>query len=43
MGNNHKNSLNALQQILIQPNIGLDSEIRQSVVESSQHKRWPMK
>ena len=32
MGNNHKNSLNALQQILIQPNIGLDSEVRQSVV-----------
>ena len=32
MGNNHKNSLNALQQILIQPNIGLDIEVRQSVV-----------
>ncbi len=32
MGNNHKNSLNALQQILIQPNIGLDTEVRQAVV-----------
>ena len=32
MGNNHKNSLNALQQILIQPNIGLDTEVRQSVI-----------
>lgn len=32
MGNNHKNSLNVLQQILIQPNIGLDTEVRQSVV-----------
>jgi len=32
MGNNHKNSLNVLQQILIQPNIGLDIEVRQSVV-----------
>ena len=36
MGNNHKNSLNALQQILIQPNIGLDTEVRQSIVKSSQ-------
>jgi len=32
MGNNQKNSLNVLQQILIQPNIGLDSEVRQSIV-----------
>jgi starvation-inducible DNA-binding protein len=33
MGNNHNDGHNPKQQIQIQPNIGLDSEVRQSVVE----------
>lgn len=37
MGNNHNDGHNPKLQILIQPNIGLDSDVRHSVVEILNH------